>query len=168
MNGWQAALYNIVFVEQLVEPKRVAARLHRHPDYLSDICRRERTDPLAVFNAILQESERCARTDPARMLTIANAVFGQLTIGTRFYPNWASAVPAGDLGDLRDQISVLLNSLSGAVDALCDIERDGRVTQDDDPQIAAFDVQATRLGQLLAQLQQTLHARRAATAAGGP
>jgi len=166
MNGWQTTLYDLVFVEQLVQPKRVAARLHRHPDYLSDICRRDRVDPVAAFNAILQEAQAYFPADPQRSLAIAHRVFKPLLIGTSFYVNFTPPNAAmGDLGDLRNKVGSLLRDLAGAVDSLCEIESDGEVDADDDPSIAEFDLKVNRLTGLLSQLHLAIHTRRNAAGA---
>ena len=162
MNAWQETLHNIIG-DQLVQPKRVARRLHRHFDYLSDICRRDRVDPFAVFNAILQEAEAYAHTDPQRMLAIAHRVFQLLTIGTGFYVGWTSpsAISAkSDLRDLRKHIPTLLNDLAGVVEHLCDIAEDHRIDDSDDASIEAFGFKVNRLNQLLSRLHIEVHARR--------
>lgn len=161
MNAWQETLHGLM-QDQLVPPKRIAFRLHRHSDYLSDVCRRDRVDPIAIFNAILQEAESYARTDPQRMLAISHRIFRLLTVGTGFYASYVSPALAGDAkhcDDLRDQIGPLMQDLGGAVDSLCDIVRDGAINESDAPSIAEMDFKINRLSQLLSRLHIEVHAR---------
>lgn len=160
MNAWQETIYDLVFRRQVVPPKAIALRLHRHSDYLSDICRRERVDPVAVLNAILQEAEHY---DQQRRAAVALPILGLLLNGTRWFAVHAGAddSPLKDVGDLRDQIAPLLSDLSGAVDSLCAIARDGRIDAADDPSIAEFDAKVNRLTRFLADLGRSIHAARA-------
>lgn len=161
MNAWQEVLHQLI-ADQLVQPKRIAFRLQRHSEYLSDVCRRDRVDPIAIFNAILQEAESTFGVNPQRTLTLAQRIFTLLTVGTNFYFQWAHplAVTDAKLDDLWRHVADLLKDLGRAIDSLREITKDGRVTESDDVAIAEFDVKANRLIQLFQRLHVEIHARR--------
>lgn len=120
VNSWQEVLYDICFRADLVNPKRIAFRLHKASDYLSDICRRERVDPLAVFNVILQEIEPMAKTDPQRFFLIAHRIFSLLIANTRWVVQYAGHEQPLNLSYNRlcEQTGILCENLGVAIKSL--------------------------------------------------
>jgi len=163
VNRWQEVLYALCFGPgAVVEPKRIAYRLHKASNYLSDICRRDRVDPLAVFNEILREAEPLAKTDPQRFLAVATPIFQLLTEGTRWFPAYVDAQVAERMpfDRLCAQTGTLLKDLGGALDSLAAVEKDGRYDSEDDPSINEFIHHSAQLIHRLQMLSAELNRRR--------
>ncbi len=155
MNAWQDTLYDLCFQLDLVNPKAIAHRLHRARNYLSDVCRRDRVDPIAIFNEILKDAEPLAVSDPRRHAQIGTAVFGLLCSGTRWFPAYVAPEPAAsptssaDFTRLCEHAGILCEDLGGVVKSLAAIERDGQYNEADDAEINGFQV---KMQQLIARL----------------
>ena len=163
VNRWQEVLYGLcIGAAAFVNPKALAHRLHRAQDYISDICRRERVDPMAVFNQILRDAEAYARTDVRRFAKVSRAIFPLLLDGT----NWQvqhydpASVVENDLHKLCEQAGVLMQDLGTAIVSLSTIERDGDYDRDDDPDIAEFQLKADQLVTRIRAIQLELCRRR--------
>ena len=152
VNRWQEVLHGLCIRDEVVNPKRIALRLHKAWDYVSDICRRERVDPFAVFNAILQEAEPLTPANTATMLRIAGPIFGLLTQGTNWTAHYVPPVDTHTLDYKRlcEQTGTLIEDLGGLVKTLANIEADSAYNADDDVHIDEFGVKA---GQLQARLE---------------
>lgn len=166
MNRWQEVLWGICYgPRSLVNPKAVAYRLRKAYDYCSDICRRERVDPFAVFNEALRQVDHLAATDPRTLLTVATPITNLLFDGTGWMAVHADTVCDGnadatDVPQLCGQTGVLLKDLGGALESLARVESDGCYTSEDDANIAEFRLKA---GQCISRLQllcAELHRRR--------
>ena len=160
MNSAQQVLHRILFEDALVTPKAVAFRLHKHVDYLSDICRRERVDFFAVANEILKEARPLAETDLYRYLAvvnpIANLVFANTGINYYYVdPRLAAGI---DFKSLCEVTGTLCQAMGSAIQSLARIEADGKYDENDDVEIASclhkFGVLSQRLQTLTIALQQ--------------
>ncbi len=166
VNSWQAVVQDLM-LSGAVTAKDVASRLHRAPDYLSDICRRERVDPFAVCNEILKQADRKLRNKdipPEKYMHICCPVLNLLLSDTRWSavygaPNEESATSSAKL---CEQAGLLCEVLGGTLKALASIEADGRYDEQDNVRIGEYDMQAGRLVNLLQGLQLELHRRRSA------
>jgi len=152
VNAWQEVIHDIVYKRQLVSPGRIAYRLHRHSDYLSDICRRERVDPFAVANEILKEAQAIAGHHPEQMMEICSRIISLLFDGTRWFAQYVDPGMHHDTtyNRLCEQTGLLCEDLGGAIKALARVERDGTYNADDDPHI---DECQAKIGQLVSRLQ---------------
>ncbi len=164
VNSSQEVIHRLCFVEDLVPPKRIARRLHMHANYLSDVCRRDRVDFLAICNEILKDAEPLAETDLTRYSAICLPILRLVIEGT----SWGMTfVPKGLPEDttyvkLCEQVGVLCEDLGGTITALAQIESDGVVDENDDPTIAECQHKIGLLVHRLQVLSQELHRRRAA------
>ena len=136
MNRGQEVIHDLAYRNGLVNPKRIAYRLHRRHDYLSDICRRERVDFFAVANAILLEAEAAYYPhDVQRFAAVCGPIIDLLMGGTR----WMATHVDPGLADhpsyskLCSQVGALMEDLGCAISSIAAIEADGRVDAEDDP-----------------------------------
>ena len=164
MNAWQEVLHDVIFGSQLINPKRIAFRLHRHSDYLSDICRRERVDPFAVANEILKEAELQCAGDLPRFLAVCRPILALLIDGTNWMPTYVAPDVAANLSytKLCEHTGTLCEDIGGAIKALAQIEADGQYDEQDDTAIAEFQHKAGLLTHRLSALGMELQRRRAA------
>ena len=167
VNNSQEVLYNICFEQELITPKRVGFRLHRSRDYISDICRRDRVDYMAVFNEMLKEAEAFAATNPMRLMAVAVPIFRLLTQGTTWVAHHISPEQTLSLPYERlcEQTGTLLKDLGGAIEAIAKIEADGQYDEADDVNIEEFVAKAGILGDRLAAMVCELTRRRMTRAA---
>lgn len=166
VNSWQAVVHNLI-QSGLVIAKRIAYRLHRDPDYLSDICRRERVDPFAVCNEILKQAD-----DDFQKQRICLDKYRQICIPTICLlldgTDWMAAYvdprveSATSYTKLCEQAGTLCETLGGTLKALASIEDDGQYNEQDDANVSAFDIKAGQLVRQLQALQVELHRRRSA------
>ena len=150
MSPSQTVLNQLTFVEQLVEPKRVARQLHRHPNYLSDICRREHVDWMCVFNEVLKYGERFA-ADPARVAAIAAPVLHLLLADTGWMAFRQGPVEAStdSLPRLCKAVGILLTDVGAIIETIAEIEDDGVVDEQDDVRVTELKIKAQALTQKL-------------------
>lgn len=159
VNHWQEVLYELCLgSHSMVEPKRIAHGLHRAHNFISDICRRERVDPLAVFNEILRQAEH--RPFDQRV-AIAGQVYPLLFCGTGWQLVYVQLPPGSAQVDrLYEHTGILLKDLGGALEALAHIERDGRYDEADDPQIEEFLTKSVQLVNRVQLISAELRRRR--------
>jgi len=164
MNSTQQTLHRILMVDGLVTPKAVAFRLHKHPDYLSDICRRERVDFFAVANEILKEVHPLAATDLPRYLSVVSPIAALLFTGTglNFYYLDPKLIAGIDYHSLCEFTGTLCQTLGSAIQSLARIEADGVYDDGDDAEIASCLHKIGLLSQRLNSLTFALQQRRAA------
>ncbi len=164
VNRWQEVLYDICFVHELVSAKLLAHKLHKSTDYISDICRRERVDPVAVFNEILKISESVAESNPPLAVAIAGPIGDLITGGTRWQLNWVPPARQTTAGYVKlcEQAGGLCEDLGGAIKAIARIEADGKYDDADDADIAECQTKIAMLTRNLRLLSVELNRRRAA------
>lgn len=162
MNRSQEVLHDLLFVRELLSAKRVAWRLHKARNYLSDICRRDRVDFLAVFNEVLREAEASATNNPPLMLAIANPIATLLVEGTNWHLEYNPAPPQTHAGyvQLCEQTGNLMEDLGGAIKAIARIEADGEYDERDDADIAECQQKLSLLVQRCHALRTELSIRR--------
>jgi len=167
VNNSQEVLHNICFEQEHVTAKRVGFRLHKSRDYISDICRRDRVDYMAVFNECLQEAETFAATNPMRLMAVAVPIFRLLTQDTNWVAHHVSPEQCLRLpyGRLCEQTGTLLKDLGGAIEAIAKIEADGQYDEADDANIDEFVAKAGILGDRLGAMVCELTRRRMTRAA---
>ena len=166
MNRSQEVLHDLLFVRELLSAKRVAWRLHKARNYLSDICRRDRVDFLAVFNEILKEAEASAQDNPPLMMAIAGPIAELLVDGTHWHFEYDLAPPRTPAGyvQLCEQTGNLMEDLGGAIKAIARIEADGEYDERDDADIAECQQKLALLVQRCRALRTELSIRRNARA----
>ena len=162
MNAWQETLHTL-FKHHLIDPKRIAFRLHKHSDYLSDICRRERVDPFAVANEVLKEMAPLAKQDLPRFLAVTGPIISLLLDGTNWMPQYLDPSVEADTSytKLCKQTGMLCEDMGGAIKSLAEIEEDGKYDETDDVHIAEFRHKVDLLIQRLSCLSRELERRRA-------
>ncbi|MCH8853840.1 MAG: hypothetical protein IID41_14485 [Planctomycetes bacterium] len=163
VNLWQQVLYDLCFVLDLVNPKVLEHKLHRARSFISDICRRERVDPLPVFNVILRDAEALIPTDPVRAFAIAQPIMALMIADTGWFleHNPPVAGAAVNYNRLCEQAGTLCKTLGGTIESLARIEADGVVNQADDPEIAKCLTHIEVLRSKLRLLSVELRRRRA-------
>ena len=170
MNRWQEIMHDLAYKSGLVNPKRIAYRLHHRHDYLSDICRRDRVDPFAVANAMLLEAEAAYYPhDVQRFAAVCGPIIDLLLGGTRWMATHVDPTLADHptYNNLCSQVGALMEDLGGAINSIAAIDADGRVDAEDDPHIAEFEHKAGLLDQRLAALRLEIRRRRAVATTGG-
>lgn len=162
VNRWQEVLHDLC-ISGTVNPKAIAHRLHKYGDYLSDICRRERVDPMAVFNAILIDADR--RLDPADRLALAAPIMGLLVDGTTWTFYQHTPLRADDsFRSLLENTGVMCEDLGGAIRSLARIEADGHIDSADDADIEECQQKMRMLMGRITNLSAALSHRRQETA----
>ena len=166
VNSWQAIVHSLM-TSGLVVAGRIAFRLHRAPNYLSDICRRERVDPFAVCNEILKQADADFKTGRIPVETYRQICIPIITLlldGTHWMATYVDPdvkAPAS-YTKLCEQAGTLCETLGGTLKALAAIEDDAKYNEQDDAEMAAFDIKAGQLIRQLTALQIELHRRRSA------
>ncbi len=164
VDAWPEVLYSLCYGQDaLVEPKRIARRLHRSHDYLWDICRRDRVDladPMAACNEILREAETLA--DPIRLARIAAPIFHLLTAGTYWHAIHLDVHLPERVArkQLCQQTGILLRDLAAVVQTIEQIEDGGVYDDRDDVAYAELDAKAGMLNERLAALMAEAMRRR--------
>jgi hypothetical protein len=166
VNSWQAVVHDLIH-SGFVIAKRIAFRLHADPDYLSDICRRDRIDPFAVCNEILKQADedfQRQRIPLQHYQQVYLPVLALLLDGTHWMAQHVGpdVQSATSYTKLCAQVGILCEDLGGTVKALAAIEDDGKYNEQDDVNMGEFDVRA---GQLISRVQAMrieLHKRHAA------
>lgn len=167
MTRSQEVLYDLCFVHGLVPAKTIGYGLHRSANYISDICRRDRVDFMAVFNEALKVADRCAASNPMLMMAIAGPIAGLLVSGTNFQLEHNDAPPPptatqADYRTLCEQTGSLMEDLGGAVKSIARIECDGVYDESDDADIEECQSKLALLIRRARALSAELDVRRAA------
>lgn len=166
VNSWQAIVHNLM-TSGLVIAGRIAFRLHRAPNYLSDICRRDRVDPFAVCNEILKQADDDFKKGHIPLDTYRQICIPIITLlldGTGWAAQYVSpGVEATMSGNkLCEQAGILCEDLGGTLKAFAAVEDDGKYNEQDDVRIGECDI---KIGMVISRLQAMrieLHRRRSA------
>lgn len=163
MNSTQQVLHRILIEDALIPPKAIAFRLHKHVDYLSDICRRERVDFFAVANEILKEVKPLAESDPHRYLSVVTPIANLLFAGTglNYYYIDPKLIAGVNFKSLCELTGTLCQAMGSAIQSLARIEADGKYDENDDVEIASCLHKLGLLSQRLSILTVALQQRRA-------
>ncbi len=166
VNSWQAVVHSLM-AGGLVVAGRIAFRLHRAPDYLSDICRRERVDPFAVCNEILKQADEDFKKGRIPLETYQHICIPIITLlldgadwMAAYIAPGAEATMSGN--KLCEQAGILCEDLGGTLKAFASVEDDRKYDEHDDVRIGECDI---KIGLVISRLQAMrieLHRRRSA------